>query len=317
VTFSIDEVRQAFLAVAQLQENEVALPLWNAVDIAGIGVNSMRQLTLVMRACPESEVISGRHFHFLPSTRLRIHDRETVESVSVLFVDQWSDDATDIDAIAAVFLGLLEVSYDVDVILSEVISELKDLFESGQLKRLSRDEEIGLIGELLVILGAADKDFVVKAWRSGERDVFDFSSHSERVEVKTTTGVDRVHHFGSNQIPGPTDCRVIVASVILRLVEVGTTLRQLIDLIASQLTTAVARSELLAKTGSVIAGGEEASSLVFDLDTSVSSISFVSSLEVPRPIQSPGVLTMSWSALVSESDALSADGALSRAILPR
>ncbi len=317
MTFLIDDVRQALSPNVQLQQGEIALPLWSSGSVAGIGVDFEGSMTLVMRSCSNSNAVSGRHFRYMPNTELHIRDRGLVESVSVLIVQQRDTATADLDAIAEVFLGLLEVSFDPAVILSDIVSQLSELFETGRVKALSRDQEVGLIGELLVILGAPDKEFAVSAWRSGDRDRFDFSSHSERVEVKTTTGVDRVHHFNSTQIPGPTDCRVIVASVVLSLVEVGTTLRQLVDLVTGQLTSAVSRSELLAKTGAVVSWGEQDSALCFDLRTSARTARFISSADVPRPVQSPGVLSMSWSALISESDEAVAVGALSRAILPR
>lgn len=314
--FTLEEVRQALTSDFELGSGEVALPLWSSDGIGGIGKDSSGRMALVLRPCSFGEDVVGNRFKFLTETSLRVRDQGVLRSISVLFVDCEADFEVDVDAIATVFLGLLEISTDASVKLSDVIRGLADLFETGRIRDLSIQEKIGLTGELLVILGSPNKDYAVRCWRSGERDRFDFSSHGQRIEVKTTTSTERVHSFNSAQIPGPTDCIVLVASVQLNVVEVGHTLNDLVELIRAQLLTSAAQSELSAKAGIVIGLNKQGlQNFKFDLDSSLASIRFTSSTRVPRPMQSPGVIRMSWEALVSEFEVSNADGPLFTAVL--
>ena len=279
-------------------------------------MDSEGRMTLVMRACPLSANLNGGRFRFSAETILTVRERGLLERVSVLAVDKELDGSYDLDAIAAVFLGLLEVSTDPSVRLSDVIEHLSELFELGRFRPLSKLEQIGLVGELLVIMRANDVEYAVRCWRSGDRDRYDFSSPGERVEVKTTTGTTRIHNFSSSQIPGPADCNVLIASVLLSIVEVGQTIEELIELISSRLPSRVTRAELQAKAQVVIGQRiNDEGDIRFDLQSSLASIHFVSSSIVPRPLQVPGVIRMSWEALVEDLSTPPSMGPLSKAVL--
>jgi hypothetical protein len=304
VTITLDEVRSAFGEISQLSAGEVALPIWDANELKGVGVDSSGRVVLVLRPCELSTNVDSDHFEFKARCSLSIRGQKFVEAASVLYIDRPNLVNFDVDAVATVFLGLIEVSVDKHVVLSEVIEGLSELFENGYLDPMSFNDQVGLIGELLVIFQANDVDYAIECWRSGDRDKFDFSSHSERVEVKTTTKNQRIHNFSDTQIPGPADCAIVVVSVQLILVELGTTLRDLVTLVWNSLDTTIARSDLIRKAGVVYGSSSNETELIhFDIEGSIRSIHFVNSADVPRPSKRPGVLTMSWSALLDcESD---------------
>jgi hypothetical protein len=69
-----------------------------------------------------------------------------------------------------------------------------------QLSKLSREDEVGLFGYLIVLqllgqLGSLDE--AVKAWRGPDREEHDFVLAREDIEVKTTTSEKRVHQISS------------------------------------------------------------------------------------------------------------------------
>lgn len=296
---SLDEIRSSFFEEVVLGPNEVALPIWNADDYYGIGTDQSGAAILVMRPCSESVNINERNFSFKASSSLSIRGRGTIGDVSVLVVNRDAQTSIDIDAIATVFLGLIEVAGESSVALSDVIESLSELFDKGRFRAISLQEQIGIAGELLMLHRSRDLDMAVMCWRSGDRDLFDFSRHSERVEVKTTTGMDRIHNFNESQVPGPTDCKVIIASVLLRRVERGTTVEDLAKEIWNKLDNSHLKAEFLKKIGVVLGSSMSSDEYFhFDLQGSSRSIKFFPSTQVPRPIQVPGVLKMSWTALL-------------------
>lgn len=299
MTPNLDEIRRAFSQNLIIDSNEVALPIWSSINQYGIGFDHSGAVVLVLRSCDRSTDIYERNFSFRSSTTLTIKGHGSVGNVSVLTVNRLSSNSFDVDAIATIFLGLIEVAAESSVALSEVIESLSELFEKGSFESVSIEDQIGLAGELLLINNAADIEIAVRAWRSGDRDLFDFSNHSERVEVKTTVSTERIHSFNENQVPGPTGCSVIVASVLLRRTERGITVSMLGTEIWNKLTNSLIKAEFLKKVGVVLSGNVNSKELLqFDLEGSTRSIKFYPAESVPRPIQVPGVLSMSWSALL-------------------
>lgn len=315
--FDVSQVRAAFRESYELAESEIALPVWDAHGPTGVGIDSKGRAVLVLRPCDLSVGLNSRHFAFRPDTSVSIQNLGLIERASVLFVDQEATGEFDADAVATIFLGLIEVSSDKNVVLSDVIDGLTELFENGRFAAISTHEQIGLAGELLVIRQAKDLDLAVRCWRSGDRDRFDFSNHSERVEIKTTTGRQRVHNFSDGQIPGPADCQVVVGSVLLQRVEEGTTISDLIAEIWNRLTTAASKADLIKKAGVVMGSSTRQTDLVhFDSGSSMNSILFMSANDVPKPVQRPGVLSMTWSALLVEEEKHLAGGALISVLCP-
>jgi hypothetical protein len=69
-----------------------------------------------------------------------------------------------------------------------------------QLSKLSREDEVGLFGELIVLQyfgSQGSLDEAVNAWRGPDREEHDFVLTHEDIEVKTTTSEQRVHRISS------------------------------------------------------------------------------------------------------------------------
>ncbi len=316
MTPNLEQVLEALSGSHVLNSDEIALPIWESEDPFGIGLDSDACFILVLRACEMIGDIAGSHFSFNTNVNINVRGNGLFENVSVLRVSSRTTDDVDIEAIAAVFLGLIEISRDKSVSLSGVIASFETLFETGKSNQTSRETLIGLVGELLVILNASNKEYVLSCWSSGERDRFDFSNAGERIEVKATTAAERIHHFNSKQVPGPLGCQVLIASVLVSEVEVGQILSTLIDAIKDQLSFVSSKAKLLEKTMLVLKGPiENQTNLVFDIATSANSVMFFSVEVVPRPIQKNGVIAMEWTALMPPASLVESSGPLVSAVL--
>ena len=99
---------------------------------------------------------------------------------------------------------------------------------------LSAAEEIGLVGELLVVkalLGLKGPE-TLQYWRGPERDKHDFRFNGREVEVKTTTGTKPEHWIhGLEQLEASEDCELDLLSVQLARTggDGGISLRGLVD----------------------------------------------------------------------------------------
>jgi hypothetical protein len=112
--------------------------------------------------------------------------------------------------------------------LASFFRSLIRLFSVGPAKDLESERQ-GLWGELFVMDRVRGFEFWAPFWHSETTRRFDFSALGRRVEVKTTTGMERVHHFSHRQIYALEGEEILVASILLREEDVGLSLRDLID----------------------------------------------------------------------------------------
>lgn len=107
------------------------------------------------------------------------------------------------------------------------VRRLAELFQA--LQAPPRQSAQALFAELLVIATSHDPVALARAWHVEPEDRFDFSSGPERVEVKSTSGETRRHHFSLEQVRPEADVQVLVVSVrVVRAAE-GLTLGTLLD----------------------------------------------------------------------------------------
>jgi hypothetical protein len=209
--------------------------------------------------------------------------------------------------VAAVFAGLVDLARSTPESLGDAVEAMEGLFEAGLRSGLSRDTEIGLAGELLVIAESVDPSALVRSWHSRAEGQFDFSTQGERLEVKTTTGSARVHWFGSAQLtPIPGVCTSFV-SVVLPIVEVGSTVAS----VFSSLSGLTPEDKARVRTVIIEIANEPPeviTSVVFDREAARASLLHVASDCVPVPIAAPGVGRMRWEATL-EPDARGPGGA--------
>lgn len=131
------------------------------------------------------------------------------------------------------FLRLTEafsqhLSADQPYIMNELFSALENLF--AQDGTSSEKELQGLYAELYVIYYFLKHGVnLCEYWQKQDKLNFDFSiSTSKRIEVKSTTRSERIHHFKHEQLLSDL-YDIIVASVLLRKDDAGLSLLSLIE----------------------------------------------------------------------------------------
>jgi hypothetical protein len=92
-----------------------------------------------------------------------------------------------------------------------------------------RFARIGLWGELYCMSRMGGIKRWAPYWHKEVSGLFDFSLDDMRIEVKTTTGPDRVHHFSHRQVFAPSGERIVIASLVVKNDDEGLSLRSLIE----------------------------------------------------------------------------------------
>lgn len=103
-----------------------------------------------------------------------------------------------------------------------------------QLNFPPRREVVGLYGELLLCLWAADVGEAVRAWRGDPSARFDFSADEARIDVKTSGRRARQHNFSLDQCRPPPGTVGVFASVLTEPGN-GLSLGQLVEEIEARL----------------------------------------------------------------------------------
>ncbi|RJO78715.1 PD-(D/E)XK motif protein [Nocardia panacis] len=126
------------------------------------------------------------------------------------------------------------------VALRATLAKLSTLLLSPE--KLSREREVGLFGELLVLgglfgpLGARD---ALRAWRGGDAEEHDFGLRELDIEVKTTSSERRTHWIESLTQLMPTGARplwVVSHQITPAGTGAGRTLPELVDIVRSQVS---------------------------------------------------------------------------------
>lgn len=130
----------------------------------------------------------------------------------------------------------------------ELVGHLAELFRALQMP--PRKTVQGLWAELFVIAEAASAEELVAAWHISPSEPFDFSHLSQRIEVKSTAGPVRQHHFSLQQVSPPAGTRAIVVSLLVERAGGGVSVAGLATRIRSRLG---ASADLMLRAEQVVA----------------------------------------------------------------
>ena len=162
-------------------------------------------------------------------------------------------------------------------ILSEiavVVDHLSAMFEKA--RRARARTVAGLFGELYVLSNGADTVATVSAWRADVGDRFDFAVGDFRLDVKVTTGRQRIHSFSFDQCNPARGLVAVVASLFAQEVGAGVSMRSLIRQVEDRIS---GYPDLVFKLHTTVAstlgsGLDDALSRQFDIELARSSLRF-------------------------------------------
>ena len=144
----------------------------------------------------------------------------------------------------------------------------------------------GLWAELLVIEQSKHPEVLINAWHQPTSAKYDFTMGRDKIEVKSTSGESRIHHFSLDQLNPSKNSRLVVASIIIResaqAVD-GLSVKNLYERIIEKVTAVNIRLRLYTIIADTI--GTDYSKLeevFYDYTSAVDSLKFYDALQIPR-----------------------------------
>ena len=133
----------------------------------------------------------------------------------------------------------------------------------------------GLWSELLIIDTAKEPTTLLNYWHNIPQEKFDFNADTEKLEVKSSSTLERIHTFASEQLNVSADKQVLIASLFVKQTTHGKSISQL----AVSIQEKVADNELTEKLFTIISKTlgntvEQSIKIRFDFDLARNSLRF-------------------------------------------
>jgi hypothetical protein len=166
----------------------------------------------------------------------------------------------------------------------------------GRPYNLSENNALGLWGELCVAALFKDAHHAIDAWHVNSTDPWDFVLEENMpLEIKTTSQMQRIHTFSSNQIGKHTPAEACVISLQTVRTDIGTSA---FDLISELRTSLNAKSylTLLKKVSKTCPlGSIELKSLKWDREMALDGLRLFSASQIESPMYEDPILRVTWS----------------------
>jgi hypothetical protein len=273
---------------------DLALQLFDPGITCGVGIDNLGRRVLVL---PGQELASSfvtKNAEFDPWSSVKWIDSDQIlPQVSTLRCEANFNNRSICEAIAVIFIGLINIQLKYGS-AGSAIWEMKQLFENGFNSNVSDEVVTGLFGELILINSTSNPNLLIEHWHSNIDAYFDFSSEKQRIEVKTSRSNLRNHKFSSNQIGTELDQKTVIVSIILSMVEKGTSLSDLVNEISNKVNIENSVKLVNIVVGTLGTMPELISELKIDLNETIKSLRYIAAINVPRPERSMGVISMNW-----------------------
>ena len=142
----------------------------------------------------------------------------------------------------------------------------------------------GLWAEVFLIENSSDPEVLLSFWHNSPEEKFDFDAGEEKIEVKSTSGSERIHEFSSEQLNPPLGNQVLVASLFTRQTNSGKSIQELMQNIASRIQDDTGLAEKMNIVVSKTLGNslEQSIKIKFDYEVSKSSLRFYKHQDISK-----------------------------------
>jgi len=118
--------------------------------------------------------------------------------------------------------------------ISEIFKIFIEIFRS--LAEPSAKTVQGLWAELILIEQSKKPETLINYWHNFPEEKFDFNADKQKIEVKSSSHLERVHYFTSEQLNPSEDNQVVIASIFTKQVSNGLNLIDLLDKIGARVS---------------------------------------------------------------------------------
>jgi len=161
-----------------------------------------------------------------------------------------------------------------------IVEKLIDLFRA--LNQVSKQSIQGLWAELLVMAESSATDILLRSWHFSLDDRYDFAFDKKCIEVKSTSGSARIHHFSLEQLNPPAGTTAFVVSLFVERSLDGLTVIDLMDKIRAEIKDARLLAHLHRNVTLTLASDwRQAATLKFDQHLAKKSIRIYDVASIP------------------------------------
>jgi hypothetical protein len=168
--------------------------------------------------------------------------------------------------------------------LSIEVENLITIFSA--LSKPPRQKLQGLWAELLIIERSLHPETLINAWHNSPAAKYDFTLGRDKIEAKSTSAEERIHHFSLDQLNPSPNSRLLIASVIVRESGQGSgglSVRNLYDRICERVTPINARLQLYTVMAETIGNDwAKLDNTFFDYTEASDTLAFFDANDVPH-----------------------------------
>jgi len=194
---------------------------------------------------------------------------------------------SDQESLQHYFLGIAETlikSLSVKPTQQEVFQTFKNFVE---IFRTLSDTPIktlqGLWAELFIIDTAKEPATLLNYWHNMPEEKFDFNADTEKLEVKSSSIMERIHTFASEQLNPPKEKQVLIASLFVKQSTRGQSISHLIYSIHQKVVDNDLTEKLFTIVSKTLGNTVEQSiKIKFDFDLAKNSLRFYRHQEIHK-----------------------------------
>ena len=133
----------------------------------------------------------------------------------------------------------------------------------------------GLWAELMLIEQSKNPETLINYWHNLPEEKFDFNADSEKIEVKSSSNLERGHIFTAEQLSPPNDSQVVIASIFTKQVSNGLNILNLLDKINKRIVAAELKEKIYRIVSKTLGNTfEQTTKIKYDYDLAKNSLRF-------------------------------------------
>jgi len=183
-------------------------------------------------------------------------------------------------SIISIFLESLALS-NLEHELLQAYQDLIEIFRSLNETPVSTIQ--GLWSELFLIDRAKMPEAVLACWHSNPRNKFDFEAGTDKLEIKSTRTMSRLHTFSAEQLNVDENFNILIASIFIIENEQGKSVKDLMHQVENKLgrSTQLFKLQVIAAK-TLGAGLQDSANLKYDESLAASSLRFYDRKEIDK-----------------------------------
>jgi len=133
----------------------------------------------------------------------------------------------------------------------------------------------GLWAELFLIDIAENTECLLNYWHNITEEKFDFNADLEKIEVKSSSSLDRIHFFSAEQLDPPQDKQILIASLFTKQTTNGKSITDLMQSIQSKVSETSLKEKLFSIVSKTLGNSfEQSIRIKYDYDLASNSLRF-------------------------------------------